>query len=125
MEENDDRMVRGLKEAGHSRTELAFSLLFDELGVPLVRLRPPSAQCTTMYIVLSDCRWIKGFAEYLAIFSCREASSVVQSQLAKHGKLEPRHCQTPWPSGPESDDCELASESISKLWADIFNSRYF
>ena len=33
---------------------------------------------------------MNGFAEYLSIFSCREASSVVQSQLAKHRKLEPR-----------------------------------
>ena len=33
---------------------------------------------------------MNGFAEYLSIFSCREASSVVQSQLGKHGKLEPR-----------------------------------
>ena len=29
------------------------------------------------------------------------------------------------PSGPESDDSELAHESICMLWADIFNSRYF
>ena len=31
----------------------------------------------------------------------------------------------PGPSGPESDDCELASEPIYTLWADIFNFRYF
>ena len=33
---------------------------------------------------------MKWFAEYLslAIFSCRKASSVVQSQLVEHGKLE-------------------------------------
>ena len=70
--------IRGLEEAGHSRTELVFSLLFDELGVPLVRLRPPPAQGCT----LSDGRarqWIKGFAKYLAIFSCREEPSVVRS----------------------------------------------
>ena len=80
-------------EGGWSFSDRAcFLLLFDELRVPLVRLRPPTAQCTTTYIVLSDGRWIKGFAEYLAIFSRREASSVVQSQLAKHGKLEPRRC---------------------------------
>ena len=35
--------IRGLKEAGHSRTELVFSQLFDELGVALVLLRPPPA----------------------------------------------------------------------------------
>ena len=36
-----------LKEAGHSRTELVFLLLFDELGIPLVLLRQPPAQgCT-------------------------------------------------------------------------------
>ena len=29
------------------------------------------------------------------------------------------------PPGPESDDCELASESNCTLWNDIFNSRYF
>ena len=59
-------------EAGNSRTELVFSLLFDEVGVPVVRLLPPPAhcQCTRMYIVLSDGRarqWIKGLAKYLAI----------------------------------------------------------
>ena len=38
---------------------------------------------------------MKGFAKYLAIFSRRcgcEESSVVQSSLAKHGKLEPNRC---------------------------------
>ena len=29
-----------------------------------------------------------------------------------------------WPSGPEIEDCELASESICTLCADIFKSRY-
>ena len=36
---------------------------------------------------------MKEFAEYLAIFFCREASSVVQSQLGRlgeHRKLQPR-----------------------------------
>ena len=74
------RWIRSLKEAGHSWTQLVFSLLLDasELGVPLVRLRPPPAQGCT----LSDGRarqWIKGFAKYLAIFSCREEPSVVRS----------------------------------------------
>ena len=31
----------------------------------------------------------------------------------------------PKPSGPESNECELASESICTLWIHIFNSRYF
>ena len=33
----------------HSQTELVFSLLFDELCVPLVRLRPPPAQGCTLF----------------------------------------------------------------------------
>ena len=33
--------------------------------------------------------------------------------------------ERPGPSGPESDDCELASEPIYTLWADIFTFRYF
>ena len=33
--------------------------------------------------------------------------------------------ETLWSLSPESDDCELASESIYTLWANIFNSRYF
>ena len=41
--------IQGLKEAGHSQTELVFSLLFDELGIPLVRLRPPTAQGCTLF----------------------------------------------------------------------------
>ena len=76
-----------LKQAGHSRVELDFPRLFGELNVPLTPL--------LLYLptdVQSD-GWarqcIKGFAEYLAISSCREASSVVQSQLAENEKLEP------------------------------------
>ena len=72
-----------MKEAGHSRTELVFSQIFDELGVPLVRLRPPPAQgCTLFSQSESDSRarkWIEGFVKYLAIFSRRKESSVVQS----------------------------------------------
>ena len=36
--------IQGLKEACHSWTELVFSLLFDELGYPNVRLRQWTAQ---------------------------------------------------------------------------------
>ena len=41
--------IRGLKEDGHSRTELVFLLLLDDLGVPLVRLQPPPAQGYTLF----------------------------------------------------------------------------
>ena len=34
-------------------------------------------------------RWTQGLAEYLASFSRREESSVVQSELAENGKLKP------------------------------------
>ena len=45
------RWIRSLKEAGHSWTQLVFSLLLDasELGFPLVRLRPPTAQRCTLF----------------------------------------------------------------------------
>ena len=35
---------RNLEQAGHSRIELVFLLLFVEIGVPLARLPPPPAR---------------------------------------------------------------------------------
>ena len=56
-----------------------------------------------MYIVLSERRarqWIKGLAKYLAIFSRREESSVVQSQLDQNNRA--------YILRRDQDQCEIA-----------------
>ena len=106
--------MRGLMQEGLSLTQLVFWQLFNELVVPLAQRRGFSRHLHQD--IQSDSRarkWIKGFAEYFWIFSFCEASSVVQSQLVKEGKPEPRPCSVLYKDyAPQKNwvDCQSAGD---------------